>query len=163
MEEKKNVWIFQVTYSRSFTWEDAGIVNKWKSQETNRKFSNSSTQQCHKKQPYKAKIDETQQNCKCRLCGDKNKTINRINKQISAKKDTDSELCRKSKLYLTNKRQTHQPESVQENEKHTVLWNLEIQIDHVIAARRLDQVIVTRKGTCRICNSETLWYFNQWV
>ena len=33
-------------------------------------------------------------------------------------------------------------ESVLENEKHKILWNFNIQIDHLISAKRPDLVIV---------------------
>ena len=39
----------------------------------------------------------------------------------------------------------HNPDSVQENEMHNVLWNFEIQTDHLILARRPDVVIVNKK------------------
>ena len=44
----------------------------------------------------------------------------------------------------------HNPESVLENETHKLLWHFEIQMDHLISARRQDLVIINRKkGTCR--------------
>ena len=39
----------------------------------------------------------------------------------------------------------HNPESALENETHQVLWDFEIQIDHLISARRPDLVIVNNK------------------
>ena len=39
----------------------------------------------------------------------------------------------------------HNPESVLENETHIILWDFEIQIDHLISARRPDLVIVKKK------------------
>ena len=39
----------------------------------------------------------------------------------------------------------HNPESVLENETHKILWDSEIQTDHIISARRLDLVIVKKK------------------
>ena len=44
----------------------------------------------------------------------------------------------------------HNPESVQENEMHKILWDFEIQMDHLNSTRRPDLVIVTKKRTCRI-------------
>ena len=50
----------------------------------------------------------------------------------------------------------HNLESVQENESHKLLWDFEIQTDHLISTRRPDLVIVdklkenkTNKGFCR--------------
>ena len=39
----------------------------------------------------------------------------------------------------------HKPESVLENETHKIFWDFEIQTDHLIAARRLNLVIVNKK------------------
>ena len=39
---------------------------------------NSSIKQHHKNHHIKARIDKTQQNSKCRLCGDRDETINHI-------------------------------------------------------------------------------------
>ena len=45
----------------------------------------------------------------------------------------------------------HNPESVQENETHQILWDFEIQTDHLISARQPDLVIIKkREGTCKI-------------
>ena len=42
-------------------------------------------------------------------------------------------------------------ESVLENKTHKLLWDFEIQMDHLISARRPDLVIVNqKKRTCRI-------------
>ena len=43
------------------------------------------------------------------------------------------ELCKKLKFDLTTKWYMHKTESVQENE--TLLWEFEIQTDHIISAR----------------------------
>ena len=37
------------------------------------------------------------------------------------------------------------PESVLENETHEILWDFEIEMDHLISARRADIVIVKKK------------------
>ena len=42
----------------------------------------------------------------------------------------------------------HNPESALENEMHKILWDFEIQTDHLISVRRPDLVI--KKRTCRI-------------
>ena len=39
----------------------------------------------------------------------------------------------------------HNPESVLENGKYGILWDFEIQTDHLIPARRPHLVIVTKK------------------
>ena len=44
-----------------------------------------------------------------------------------------------------NKWYMHNPESVLENETHKLLWDFEIQTDHLILARQPDLVIVNKK------------------
>ena len=45
----------------------------------------------------------------------------------------------------------HNPKAMLEIETHKILWNFEIQTDHLISARRLDLVIFDyKKRTCRI-------------
>ena len=39
----------------------------------------------------------------------------------------------------------HKPESVMEYKTHKILWDFEIQTDHLIPARRLDLVIKKKK------------------
>ena len=39
----------------------------------------------------------------------------------------------------------HKPERVQENEKYKILWNFEIQAEHLITARRPELVIINKK------------------
>ena len=51
----------------------------------------------------------------------------------------------------------HHSKSVLEKEIPKVLWDLEIQTDHLISARRLDLVIVnikpkTKENLCRLVN-----------
>ena len=40
----------------------------------------------------------------------------------------------------------HQPEEVMENEKCKILWDMNIQCDHVIEVRRPDIVVVEKKN-----------------
>ena len=39
----------------------------------------------------------------------------------------------------------HNPESVPENETHKLLWDFDIQADHLISARRPDLIIINIK------------------
>ena len=47
-------------------------------------------------------------------------------------KEIHRELCKKFKFHRTKKWYMHNPESVPENETHKVLWDFEIQTDHLI-------------------------------
>ena len=100
----------------------------------------------------KAKRDKRQLNCKCRLCGDRGETINRIIiecSKLTRKEDKSRhdwvgkmihrELCKKFKFDHTNKWYMHNWECILENETHKHLWDFKIQTDHLIPARRLNQ------------------------
>ena len=60
------------------------------------------------------------------------------------------ELCKKLNLDHTNKW------SVRENETYKILWDFEIQIDHLISAKRPGLVIVNKKRTSRMVNIAVL-------
>ncbi len=61
------------------------------------------------------------------------------------------EMCKKLKFDHANKWYMHNPESVLENETHKLLWDFEIQMDHLISARRPNLIIINKKErTCRI-------------
>ena len=109
------------------------------------------------------RIDKTQQNSKCRLCGDRDETNHIISecsklaqRQYKARhnwvgKVIHWEICKKCKFYHTNKWYMHNPEPVLENDMHKLLWDINIQIDHLIPARRKDLIIINKKmSTCKI-------------
>ena len=110
----------------------------------------------------KVGIDKTQQNSKCRLCGDRDETIKHIISECNklAQKECKArhgwvgkvihwEMCKKFKFDHTNKWYMHNPALVLENDTHKLLWDLNIQTDHLIPARRPDLIIINRKK--RIC------------
>ena len=89
----------------------------------------------------KAKINNMQQNSKCRLCRERDETINHIvsecSKQTQKKYKTRHdwvgkviywELCKILNFDNNIKWYTHKPESVLENEIYRILWDFEIQI-----------------------------------
>ena len=119
----------------------------------------------------KARINKMQQNSKCRLCGDKDKTINHIISKSAQKvyktrhdwvsKVIHGELCKKLKFDHTNKWYMHNPASVLENDTHKLLWDFGIQTDYLISARRPGLIIIIdkkekkkrkKKRTCRIAD-----------
>ena len=106
----------------------------------------------------KTRIDKTQQNSKCRLCGDRDETINHIisefsklaQKEYKARHDTVGkaihwEMCKKFKFDYTNKWNMHNPAPVLENDTHKLLWDFDIQTDPLISARRPDLIIINKK------------------
>ena len=82
----------------------------------------------------KVRIDKTQQNSKCRLCGDRNETINHVISECSklAQKEYQArhdwvgkvihwEMCKKVKFDHTNKWYMHNQAPVLENDTHKLL------------------------------------------
>ena len=109
----------------------------------------------------KVRIDKTQQNNKCRLCGGRDERINHIISQCSklAQKDyktkhnwvgevIHSEMFKKLKFDHTNKWYMHNPEPVLEKSMYKLLWDFRIQTDHLISARR-PYNNQQKKRTCR--------------
>ena len=113
----------------------------------------------------KARIDKTQQNSKCRLCDDRDETINHIISQCSklAQREYKArhdwvgkvihwKICKKCKFDHTNKWYMYNPAPVLENDTHKLLLDFNIQTDHLIPARRPDLIIINKKKkrTCKI-------------
>ena len=86
----------------------------------------------------KARKDKTQQNSKCRLCGERDETINPIISECSklaqeykARHDwvgkvINWEMCKKFQFDHTNKWYMHNPAPVLENDSHELLWDFNI-------------------------------------
>ena len=112
----------------------------------------------------KPKIDKMQQNSNCRLCGDRDETINHIisecsklaQKEYKARHDWVGkgihwEMCKKFKFDHANKWYMHNPAPVLENDTHKLLWDFNIQTDYLISARRPDLIIINKKK--KICKT----------
>ena len=90
-----------------------------------------------------------------RLCGDKDETIHHIisecielaRREYKTRHNWAEKVIHweEFKLDHTNKCYMHNPESILENETHKLPWNFEIQMNHLISARRPDLVIVNKK------------------
>ena len=110
------------------------------------------------------RIDKTQQNSKCRLCGDRDETINHIISECSklaqrkykgrhdwVVKVIHGKMCKKFSFDHTNKWYMHNPAPVLENTTHKLQWDFNIQTDHLIPARRPDLIIINKKKrNCKI-------------
>ena len=106
----------------------------------------------------KARIDKTQQNSKCRLCGDRDETINHIisecsklaQKEYKARHEWVGKVIHwekfKFKFDQANKWYMHNPAPVLENETPKLLWDVNIQTDHLISARKPDLIIINKKN-----------------
>ena len=105
-----------------------------------------------------AKTDNMQQNSKYKLCGDRDETINPIISECNklAQKEYKTgydrvgkvvhwELCKKLKFKHTNKLYMHKPGSFLINEKHKILWNFDMQTNHLIPARWPNLVMINKK------------------
>ena len=103
----------------------------------------------------KTRIDKTQQNGKCRLCGDRDETISHIISECSKLAQMEykvrydwvgkmilCEMCRKFQFDHTNKWYMHNPAPVLENDSHKLLCDFNIQTDHLILARRPELIII---------------------
>ena len=114
----------------------------------------------------KARIDKTQQNSKCRLCGDRDETIYHIISECSKSaqrkyktrhgwvgKVIHWEMCKKFKFNHINKWYMHNPAPVLENNTHKLLWDFNIHTDHLISARRPDFIIINKEKKENFQNS----------
>ena len=106
----------------------------------------------------KARIDKTQQKSKCRLCGDRDETMNHIisessklaQKEYKARHDwfgkvINREMCKKFKFDHATKSYMYKPAPVLENDTHKLLWDFDIRTDHLISARIPDLIIINNK------------------
>ena len=104
------------------------------------------------------RIDKTQQNTKCRLCGDREEMINHIisncsklpQKEYKERHDwvgkvVHWEMCRKFQFDHTSKWYIHNPAPVLENDTLKLLWDFNILTDHLIPARRPDLIIINKE------------------
>ena len=55
------------------------------------------------------------------------------------------EMCRKFQFDHTNKWYMHNPAPVLKNDSHKLLWDFDIQTDHLIPARRPDLIIINKR------------------
>ena len=116
----------------------------------------------------KTRIDKTQQNSRCWLCGDTDFSLiitecsKLAQKEYKTKHDwvgkvIHLELCKKLKFDHMNKWHMYNPESVLDNNTYKFLWDFEIQTDHIISARPPDLIIINKKErTCRIVDFAVL-------
>ena len=152
----------QIWHDKTWTWLRKGNLKR----ETESLLM--AAQNAIRSNHIKARIDKTQQNSKCRLCGDRDETINHIISECSklAQKEyktrhdwegkvTHWEMCKKFKFDHTNKWYMHNLAPVVENDTHKLLWDFDIHTDHLISARRPDLIINKNKKenlqNCRLC------------
>ena len=105
----------------------------------------------------KGKIDETQENSKCRLRGKAEESVNHVLSESSklAQKEYKRphdwfgtkihwETCRKYGIEVKEKWYEHKPEVVMENDKCNILWDFSVQMDHEIFGRRPGVIVIQK-------------------
>ena len=152
-------WLINISHEKTWTWLRKGNFKR----ETE-SFLIAAQNNAIRTNHIKARIDKMQQNSKCRLCSDWNETINHIISECSklAQKEYTTrhnwvgkvinwEMRKKFKFVHTNKWYMHNHTSVLENDTHKLLWDFDIQTDHLILAKRQK-----KKRTCKIVDFTVL-------
>ena len=106
----------------------------------------------------KHNIDKTAPSPLCRLCGNQMETVNHIvsgceklaqreykRRHDNVAKMVHWKLCEKYGFKSNEKWYEHEPESVVENDRVKLLWDVNIQCDHIIEARRPDIVVINKQ------------------
>ena len=106
----------------------------------------------------KNKIDKTPESPLCRMCGERGETVQHIvcecsklaQREYKRRHDNIAKLihwmlCEKYGRNRTEKWYEHCPEGVVEDENAKLLWDINIQCDNVIEARRPDLTIIEKK------------------
>ena len=127
----------------------------------------------------KNKIDNTSEKPLCRMCGERGETVQHIiceckklaQREYKRRHDTVAKLvhwklCEKHNLERKEKWYEHCPEGVVEDDDVKLIWDINIQCDNVIEARRPDLILINKKakscviidvsirGDCRIREKE---------
>ena len=89
------------------------------------------------------------QNSRCRLCGDRDESIYHIICEYKKRHDWVGnvihwELCKTPKFDHTNEWYRHN-QHPSWRMRHKLLWDFEIQTDHLISTRRPDFIIINKK------------------
>jgi hypothetical protein len=108
---------------------------------------------------HKARICKQDISPMCRMCGEREETINHIISECSKLAQTEYKgrhdkvaaavhwgLCRMNDIECSKKWYEHRAEKVIENEHVKLLWDFSIQTDRVIEHRRPDIVLVDKKA-----------------
>ena len=103
-------------------------------------------------------FDKTSESPLCRLCGKKGESVQHIKSRCeklaqkeykrrhnNVAKKVHWDICKKNGLEHSEKRYEHAPEGAVENEEIKVLWDINIQRDNLIEARRPDLIVIDKK------------------
>ena len=114
----------------------------------------------------KNKIDKTSENPLCRMCREKGETMQHIiceckklaqreykRRHYTVAKLVHWTLCEQHNLERTERWYKHCPKGVVENDDVKLIWDINIQCDNIIEARRPDLILEDKKGkSCVIVN-----------
>ena len=113
----------------------------------------------------KNKTDKTSENPLCRMCGERVETLQHICEckklaqceykrgHVPVAKMVHWKLCEKNDLERKEKWYKHCPEGVLEDDDVKLIWDIDIQCDNVMEARRPDLILVDKKAKlCVIIN-----------
>ena len=106
----------------------------------------------------KHKIDKTTDDPKCRMCGERGETVQHIvceckklaQREYKRRHDNIAKfihwkICEKYGLDRSEKWYEHCPEGAVEDEEVKLIWDMNIQCDNIIEARRPDLILVNKK------------------
>ena len=107
----------------------------------------------------KAYILKSQEQSKCRICGERYETVNHLVSECSKlaqrdyKRRHDSvgrrvhwEVCKIYGIEVRDRWYEHDAIPLTENGRCKIIWDFNIQTDHVIQARRPDMIVINKKG-----------------
>ena len=157
-----------------------GVIKKGKPPQRNWIFFDSSVKNSiklfHKNLFSQSKIDNTQKNSKCRLCGDRDEMLNHIINVWSKLRQKGFktwhnrvgkvilwELQKRLKFEHADKWYTRKTKYVLENGRHKIRSDFVIEADQQIPTRRPDWVLIYRKKrNCNFVNSAVLSDHTVW-
>ena len=103
-------------------------------------------------------IDKTSESSLCRLCGKKGESVQHVTngcEKLTQKeykrrydnvaKKAHRDICKKKGLQHSEKWYERAPEGAVENEEIKVVWDINIQCDNLIEARRPDLIVIDEK------------------
>ena len=138
----------RMTKTRKQKWEGKQLHGRFKRRINNKRETESlqmvAQNRAIRTNHIKVRIDKTQQNSKCRLCGDWDESINHIisecsklvQKEYKARHDWVGkviywEMCKKFKFDHASKWYMHNSAPVLENDTRKLLWDFDIQTDNL--------------------------------
>ena len=103
-------------------------------------------------------VDKTVESSLCRMCNEKGESVSHLLSECSKLAEREFKrrhdnviriihwaLCRLYELDRADKWFEQQPSSVLETDRTKVLWNFNVQCDHIIEAKRPDIVVVEKE------------------